>query len=115
MVIQLTTFRPDVVPPPWLTGVITIIVREGGGMEVEDMEVEGMEGMEVGVVMVDAEEEDMILTTIEVEEVALEDFLTDQRMEDMKVTVVTVITITEVTTRDEEDQRVRGPGDLRDQ
>ena len=84
-------------------------------MEVEDMEVEGMEGMEVGVVMVDAEEEDMILTTIEVEEVALEDFLTDQRMEDMKVTVVTVITITAITTRDEEDQRVLGPVDLRDQ
>ena len=79
------------------------------------MEVEGMEGMEVGVVMVDAEEEDMILTILEVEEVALEDLPTDPRMEDMKITVDTVVTITVVTTRDEEDQRVRGPGDLRDQ
>ena len=84
---------------------------EGEDMEVE---VEGMVDM-----VTQGEEEDMgditNITHTEVEEVVVEDFLTDQRMEDMKVTVVTVITITVVTTRDEEDQRVRGPVDLRDQ
>ena len=101
---------------------VIITVREDGGTEVEgvDMEVE-VEGMVVEVEgMVDmvtqGEEEDMgdimNITHTEVEEVVVEDFLTDQRMEDT-VDIKMVVTMQD-TVKAGEDRMVRGREDIPD-